>query len=135
MGDVAAITIEEYDQLLGLRDVLMLEKQAQRDQVIPDEVKAELEAIDAEFAEKEEQLAAKIEAAESALKAKAVAAGATIEGKYYNFQYTKGGFTVKVDDVLRVADRWEKVNPEFAAELRSILSKKNSFASKQPKRS
>jgi hypothetical protein len=134
MSDAASITIEEYDNLIGLRDVLMLDKQAQRNQVIPDEVKAELEGIDAEFADKEEKLAAKIEEAEKALKAKVVAAGATIEGKYFNFQYTKGGFTVKVEDVLRVADRWEKINPEFSAELRSVLSKKNSFASKQPKR-
>ncbi len=128
------VTIQDFDNLIAMRDVLMLEKQAQRDQVIPAEVKAELEAIDAEFAEKETLLAEKIAAAEAALKAQAVAAGATIEGQYYNFQYTKGGFTVKVDDVLRVADRWEKTHPEVAAELRSILSKKKSFASMQPKR-
>lgn len=128
------ITIQEFDNLLAMRDVLMLEKQTQRDQVIPDEVKAELDAIDAEFYEKEELLAAKIAAAEEALKAQAVAAGATIEGQYYNFQYNKGGFTVKADDVLRVADRWEKTQPELAAELRSILTKKKSFASRQPRR-
>ena len=128
------ITIQEFDNLLAMRDVLMLEKQTQRDQVIPDEVKAELDAIDAEFSEKEELLAAKIAAAEEALKAQAVAAGATIEGQYYNFQYNKGGFTVKADDVLRVADRWEKTQPELAAELRSILTKKKSFASRQPRR-
>lgn len=128
------ITIQEFDNLLAMRDVLMLEKQTQRDQVIPDEVKAELDAIDAEFYEKEELLAAKIAAAEEALKAQAVAAGATIEGQYHNFQYNKGGFTVKADDVLRVADRWEKTQPELAAELRSILTKKKSFASRQPRR-
>lgn len=135
MSDEAKpITIQEFDDLIAQRDLLMLEKQTQRDKVIPIEVKAELDAIDAEFSDKEELIAAKIALAEEALKAQAVSAGTTIESQYYNFQYTKGGFTVKVDDVQRVADRWEKTHPGVAVELRSILTKKKSFASKQPKR-
>jgi hypothetical protein len=123
-----ASTIQFLEDLYAMRDLLMLDKQAQIKQIIPDDVAMELDAIEDEFSNKEELIAKRIKDTEDFLKAQAVSAGEKIIGANFYVQYTKGGKQVKVEDVLRVADRFDRTHPEIAAEMRAIITMKKASA-------
>jgi hypothetical protein len=118
-----------------MRDVFAMDKQAKRKQVIPDDVQADLDDIEAEYAEKEELLSDKIKELEAHLKNEALVNREPIRGEYFQVIFTRGGYSVKTDDVLRVADRFEKTLPEVSAELRAIITKKKDSVSIQPRKS
>lgn len=114
--------IENLEELYAFRDLLALNKANAIKSVIPDEVQEDIDAIEAEYANREQVIADRIQDAEAAVKAEALEASATIRGKYYQVVYTKPSKIVSTTDVLRLVDRWEKTSPEVAADLRSIIS-------------
>ena len=126
--------LTELENLYALRDLLSLDKTQKRNLIIPHDVQDELDALDREYASKEETLAEKISALEIQAKNDALTAGNTIVGAHFQVVFTKGGKTVSAKDLLSLADRWEKTNPEVAAEMRSIVTVKNSFASIQARK-
>jgi hypothetical protein len=121
--------IQLLEELYAMRDMMAINKKAQIDQVIPEEVKQELEAINIEFAQKEDMLAERISELEADLKARAVASRETINGTFFDVRFTKGGYAASAKDVFNLANRWEKTNPEVAADIRSIVTVKASSAS------
>lgn len=125
-------TIQILEELYAQRDLLAMDKAAQQKQVIPAEVQEELEAIDSEFADREKLIAKRIEEAEVYLTQAAKDSGKKITGSFFYVQYTKSSKRVKVEDVLRVADRFEKTVPEVAIELRSIITMSKPSATIKP---
>lgn len=126
--------ITDLENLYFMRDALMLEKQAQRDQIVPQEIREDLDALDAEYLAKELKLAERIEELEAAVKFEVATAGETMKGSAFMAVYTKGGHSVSAKDLFALADRWEKTSPEAAAEMRSIITRKKPSVSIQPQR-
>ena len=122
------MTIQFLEDLYARRDLLMMDKQAQIKQVIPDDVAMELEAIESEFGDKEGLIAKRIKETEDFLKAQAIAAGTKTVGANFYVQYTKPSKQVKVEDLLRVADRFDRTHPEISAEIRAIITMKKPSA-------
>ena len=129
------MTIQELEELYALRDALALEKQSQVDQIIPADVAMELEALDAEYQDREDALAARIQSVTEALKAEAELGAATIQGSVLQAVYRKGGKQVSAKDLLDLAARWEKVNPEVASEMRGIVTMRKASVSIEPRKS
>lgn len=125
-------TMQKLEDLYAMRDLLMMNKQAQINQIIPQSVQDDLTDLEAEYGDKEDKLAARIESAEAFLKAQTVAAGAKTIGANFYVQYTKPSKQVKVEDLLRVADRYDRTHPEIAAEMRAIITLKKASAAIKP---
>ena len=84
---------EKLDQLANFqaqRDVIHLQKQALIDEVLTPEIKARLEEIEAEFAEKVEVVDANITALEAEIKAEVVRCGASVKGTFLMAIWNKG---------------------------------------------
>lgn len=124
--------IELLENLYAKRDAFALRKQEAVADAIPPEIKELLDTIEAEFAPLENSIKEDIELLETTLKEKAVNSMKTLESSNFKVVFTRGGYSVSSKDVLGLANRWEKTNPEFAAELRSILTIKKSSASIRP---
>jgi hypothetical protein len=126
-------TIAKLENLYAYRDLLGLKM----DQVIRDNVPAEIlqkiEEIKSEFSASQKTVDAQIEFMEKKAKAEAITAGSTIQGSNFMVVYSPGGKMVTVDDVLMLATRWRKTNPEVANEIESIVTLKKSSASIRPK--
>ncbi len=87
---------QKLDQLANFqaqRDVLELEKQALIDQVIPPEIKARLEEIEAEFTGKRESVDANISALEAEIRDEVIRHGATVRGTFLRVVYNPGRVT------------------------------------------
>lgn len=122
-------SVSKLEELYAMRDQIAMNKRAQRDQIIPEEVKRELESLEAEYSLKEERLAENIMTVESLLKEQAIERRETIQGSLLQVVFTRGGYSVSAKDLLALAGRWEKTNPEVAAEMKSIITPKKSSAS------
>ncbi len=125
--------IELLEELYARRDAISLHKQDAIKAAIPQEIRELLDVINAEYAPLENSVNDDIETMEIVLKEEAIEKGETIKGGSFQIVYTKGGYSVSSKDVMKLADRWEKTNPEFSAELRSILSVKKSSSSIKPR--
>jgi len=87
---------QKIDQLANFqaqRDVLELEKQSLIDQLIPPEIKARIEEIEAEFTGKREIVDEKITALESQIKEDVIRNGATVKGSFLRVVYHPGRVT------------------------------------------
>lgn len=125
--------LELLDAMYAKRDAFALRKQEAIAAAIPPEIKELLDTIEAEFMPLENYINEDIEALEMALKEQAINSMKTLESTNFNVVFTRGGYSVSAKEVLGLANRWEKTNPEFASELRSILTVKKSSASIRPK--
>ena len=125
--------IELLEELYARRDAISLQKRDVINQAIPKEVRELLDVIEAEYAPLENSVNDAVETMELALKEEAINKGETIKGGLFQVVFTKGGYSASAKDVQKLADRWEKTNPEFAAELRSILTVKKSSSSIKPR--
>jgi len=85
--------LEQLTDLYAQRDLLNIDRDQARDDAIPEEVKAALADIDAEFAPKQEAVAEKIAALEEQAKVAVLAEGATVKGGALQAVYTKGRVT------------------------------------------
>ena len=84
---------EKLDQLANYqaqRDVFELEKQALIDQLIPPEIRARIEEIDAEFAGKSEAVNANIAALEAEIREDVLRQGASVKGSFLRVEYHPG---------------------------------------------
>jgi hypothetical protein len=87
---------QKIDQLANFqaqRDVLELEKQSLIDQLIPPEIKARIEEIEAEFSGKREAVDEKITELESEIKEEVIRQGATVKGTFLRVVYHAGRVT------------------------------------------
>jgi uncharacterized membrane-anchored protein YjiN (DUF445 family) len=87
---------EKIDQLANYqaqRDVLALEKQALIDQLIPPEIKARIEEIEAEFSGQSEIVAEKITQLENEIKEEVIRNGASVKGSFLRVVYHPGRVT------------------------------------------
>lgn len=86
--------IAEYENLAAHLDIVRMDMQAAKDAVIPDEIRADLDAIDAEFSERIETGTKKLETLKKSLLEAGKAAKETVNGETYQFQYVKGSWTI-----------------------------------------
>lgn len=87
---------QKIDQLANYqaqRDVLELEKQALIDQLIPPEIKARIEEIEAEFKDKCQTVDGNITTLENEIKEEVVRHGATVRGAFLRVVYHPGRVT------------------------------------------
>ena len=122
MLDNPKSAIELYDELVAYRDALMLKKAEMVKAVIPHEVQEDLDAIEAEIGPKLEAAEKRIADAKALAEDECKKAAQTLRSDNFMVVYSKPGYSVKADDVLLIAHRFEKTHPEVAAELRSIVS-------------
>jgi phage host-nuclease inhibitor protein Gam len=100
-------TLAEYQ---AQRDVMELEAQSLKDTILTPEIKAQLAAIDAEFADKSAAVDANIAALTEQIKAAVVAGGATVKGAHLQAVYTKG----RVSWDSKILDGLAMVIPQIA---------------------
>jgi hypothetical protein len=82
--------IDQYSEYQAQIDALSLEKQALVDSILTPEIKAQLAAIDAEFAGKAETAQGKMAELSEAIKNCVIAQGETAKGAHHQFCFTKG---------------------------------------------
>ena len=84
---------EKLDQLANFqaqRDVLELQKKELMDQILPPEVKARLEEIEAEFSPRKEAVEANITTLEAEIKDEVLRHGQTVKGTFLRVVYHAG---------------------------------------------
>jgi hypothetical protein len=87
---------QKLDQLANYqaqRDVLELEKQALIDQILPPEIKARLEEIEAEFTGKRETVDANISELETEIRDEVLRQGTTVKSTFLRVIYHPGRVT------------------------------------------
>jgi hypothetical protein len=102
---------EKIDQLANYqaqRDVLDLEKQALIDQLIPPEIKARIEEIEAEFGGKREVVDEKIIELENEIKDEVLRNGASAKGTFLRVVYHTGRVTWDTKSL----DAYARARPE-----------------------
>ena len=103
---------QKIDQLANFqaqRDVLELEKQSLIDQLLPPEIKARLEEIEAEFSGKREAVDEKINELESEIKEEVIRHGATVKGTFLRVVYHPGRVTWDTKSL----DAYARARPEL----------------------
>jgi len=103
---------QKIDQLANFqaqRDVLDLEKQSLIDQLIPPEIKARIEEIEAEFSGKREVVDEKITELESEIKEEVIRHGATVKGNFLRVVYHPGRVTWDTKSL----DAYARARPEL----------------------
>jgi hypothetical protein len=102
---------EKIDQLANFqaqRDVLELEKQALIDQLIPPEIRARIEEVEAEFKGKRETVDEKITELETEIKEEVIRNGATARGTFLRMVYHPGRVTWDTKSL----DAYARARPE-----------------------
>jgi hypothetical protein len=103
---------QKIDQLANFqaqRDVLELEKQSLLDQLLPPEIKARIEEIEAEFSGKREAVDEKINELESEIKEEVIRHGATVKGTFLRVVYHPGRVTWDTKSL----DAYARARPEL----------------------
>jgi hypothetical protein len=103
---------EKIDQLANFqaqRDVLELEKQALVDQLIPPEIKARIEEIEAEFSGKSQVVDEKITALKAEIKQEVIRHGSSVKGTFLRVVYHTGRVTWDT----RLLDAYARARPEI----------------------
>jgi hypothetical protein len=103
---------QKIDQLANYqaqRDVLELEKQALIDQLIPPEIKARIEEIEAEFSGQREAVDANIAELEDEIKAEVLRNGASVKGTFLRVVYHTGRITWNTKSL----DAYARARPEI----------------------
>ena len=85
--------LEQLTELYAQQDLLKIDRDQARDNAIPEEIKAALADIDAEFSPKLDAVAEKIAKLEADAKTAVLAEGATVKGGALQAVYTKGRVT------------------------------------------
>jgi len=103
---------QKIDQLANFqaqRDVLELEKQSLIDQLIPPEIKARIEEIEAEFSGRREAVDENIAQLESEIKEEVIRHGATVKGAFLRVVYHPGRVTWDTKSL----DAYARARPEL----------------------
>jgi hypothetical protein len=103
---------EKIDQLANFqaqRDVLELQKKELIDQVLPPEVKARLEEIETEFAQRKEAVEANITTLEAEIKDDVLRHGQTVKGTFLRVEYHNG----RVSWDNKALDAYARARPEI----------------------
>jgi hypothetical protein len=102
---------EKLDQLANFqaqRDVLELQKKELMDQILPPEVKARLEEIEIEFAQRKEAVEANITTLEAEIKDDVLRYGQTVKGTFLRVVYHAG----RVSWDNKALDAYARAQPE-----------------------
>lgn len=102
--------LEQLTELYAQRDLLNIDHAQARDNAIPEEVEAALADIDAEFAPKQDAIAAKISSLEEQAKTAVLAEGETVKGGALQAVYAKGRVTwdgKKLDGMMSLIPQLE----------------------------
>ena len=103
---------QKLDQLANYqaqRDVLELEKQALIDQILPPEIKARLEEIEAEFTGKRETVDANISELETEIRDEVLRQGTTVKSTFLRVVYHPGRVTWDTKSL----DAYARARPEI----------------------
>jgi hypothetical protein len=103
---------QKLDQLANCqaqRDVLDLQKQALIDQIIPPEIKARIEEIEAEFTGKREAVDANIAALETEIRQEVIRQGASVKSTFLRVVYNPGRVTWNTKSL----DVYARARPEI----------------------
>lgn len=90
-------------------DVLRLEREEIEQKIIPPDVKAALDELDAEYAPKTDEVREKISSIEAEIKSLVVEHGETVKGDYIQAVYVKGRTTWNTSAL----DGYAKAHPEI----------------------
>lgn len=88
-------TLAAYEELIAARDVLALHIQDAKQAVIPDEVKMELESIEAEFSARLAAADRKLDEMKKTLQAQVKATGQRVDGRLIQVIYQKPSWKIK----------------------------------------
>jgi hypothetical protein len=108
MVDVAGM-LDQLTELYTQREALAQEKQALIQKTLPPEVRARLDDIEAEFAEKDKAAASKVETLEESIKAATLAHGETVRGSAFQAVWNKGRQTWDSKGLATYADSHPEV--------------------------
>lgn len=103
---------QKLDQLANFqaqRDVFELEKQALMDQLIPPEIKARIEEIEAEFAGKREAVDANIHLLEAEIREEVLRQGKSVKSTFLRVVYQPGRVTWDTKSL----DSYARARPEI----------------------
>jgi hypothetical protein len=127
-------TIEQYEDLVAYLDVLRMSKADMEAEVIPPEVRAALDDIEAEMGSKIAEAETKLAELKALLESEARFIGDKIEGRNFQAIYYKPGKNITVKDALSLAASWNDKHPECAVQLRSIITLGKDRVSVQPRK-
>ncbi len=85
--------LDQLSELMAQRDVMRLDHQAQRDALIPEEIKAQLRDLELEQAAQAQAIDANIVELEAEVKRAVIAAGASVKGARLHAVLVKGRVT------------------------------------------
>ena len=95
--EIAEDFIAKYENMAAYISVLKMDMEAAKNEIIPASLKADLNAIDAEFSEKIENAENHLLRLKTELQEVGKAVGRTINGKVYQIVYSRGSW--KINDV------------------------------------
>ncbi len=96
--------LAQYENLIAMRDVLMLDLQAKRKQIIPDDIEAELEGLESEYSDKIEMADKMLESLKLTIRQNAEILGKRVDGSQYQVLIQKGSWKIKdVEGLLEFA--------------------------------
>jgi hypothetical protein len=127
-------TIEQYEDLAAYLDVLRMSKADMEAEVIPPEVRAALDDIQAEMGPKIAEAETRLAELKALLESEARFIGDKIEGRNFQAIYYKPGKSITVKDALSLAASWDDKHPECAIALRSIITLGKDRVSVQPRK-
>lgn len=121
----------ELAELYAQADALRLHKQDLMKTVIPLDVQAKLDDIEAEIGAQQAVVAEKTAVLEVGIKSITMEQKASLAGDLFHCVYNPGGKTVSVGDVEAFADELEHTSKRLAAKLRTLLKQKKDSCSIQ----
>lgn len=96
--------LAQYENLIAMRDVLMLDLNAKRKQIIPDDIVAELEGLESEYSDKIEMADKMLESLKLTIRQNAEILGKRVDGSQYQVLIQKGSWKIKdVEGLLEFA--------------------------------
>lgn len=113
-------TLATFEDIIAQRDLIQMDFDAKRRQIIPDDIQTELQALEEEYAPKLETAKNLIDSLKKTLQQQAKAAGVRTDGRQYQVIVQKASwqisdveglleFAVKVPDVMKYIKKGEIV--------------------------
>jgi hypothetical protein len=111
MASEIADLLDQLANYQAQRDYLSLQKQELIDQILPPEIKARLEEIEAEFTGKVEAVDENIASLEAAIKEEVLRNGASVRGTFLRAVWSRG----RVSWDAKAMDEYAGAHPELLA--------------------
>jgi len=125
--------MSEYETLRLARDQLANEWEQAKAETIPPEIRKVLDEIDAKYQAMLAQIDEQLGVIEKTIRAHVITHREPVRGEWLQAVFSVRR-TVKVDDVLALADKWEARYPDVATELRKIIIEKEQVSIRKARR-